>query len=270
MQIKQEYEVRLDLFEGPLDLLLYLVNRSEVNIADIKVSQITSQYLDYLDLMRDLNIDIAADYLHMAAVLIRLKARELLPDQSTDEESGLEDGMLNREQLIASLLEYKKYKEAAGTLKTFESEQVGSYTRGRAEEIESVSQQQEVSLGSLSLFDLIAAFKSALAAPPDDQAEGKHVVFTDDVKLDDRIEFVLTILSESREVNFEDLFKVAPIPKRKFVMVVTFMAILELVKMKEIVFRQEKIFGNVYVSLRKDNIQKENTEQKDSSEGTDK
>ena len=106
---KQEYEVRLELFEGPLDLLLYLVNKAEVNIVDISVSSIASQYLEYLDLMRDLNIDVASEYLHMAATLIRLKARELLPPQE-GEVIDQEDGIYNREQLIQQLLEYKKFR----------------------------------------------------------------------------------------------------------------------------------------------------------------
>jgi segregation and condensation protein A len=105
----QEYEVQLELFEGPLDLLLYLVNKSEVSIVDISVSEIVTQYLQYLDMIRDLNIDVASEYLHMAATLIRLKARELLPQQE-GEELLEEDGIYNRDQLIQQLLEYKKFR----------------------------------------------------------------------------------------------------------------------------------------------------------------
>lgn len=248
MPIKQqEYEVRLELFEGPLDLLLYLINKSEVNIIDISVSEIVAQYLEYLDLIRDLNIDIASEYLHMAATLIRLKARELLPPQE-NEEIEEEDGIYNREQLIQQLLEYKKFKEAAGTLKVFESEQFGSYVRGRAEVIESSPNEEDVDLGNLSIFDILSAFKRVLDRAKEHPEEYHHIVAVDNVKIDDKIEHILSMLEDCNEVRFEDLFQG---DNRKIVLVVTFMAILELVKMQEICFRQEENFGPIFVLKQK-------------------
>jgi len=240
---QQEYEVQLELFEGPLDLLLYLVNKSEVSIVDISVSQIVTQYLEYLDMIRDLNIDVASEYLHMAATLIRLKARELLPQQE-NEELLEEDGIYNREQLIQQLLEYKKFKEAAGTLKVFESEQFGSYVRGKAEVIEHVASEDDVDLGNLSIFDILSAFKRILERAKDAPQEYRHVVNVDNVKIDDKIEHIISMLSEHDEVKFEDLFEG---DYRKIVLVVTFMAILELVKMQQIRFRQEENFGPIFV-----------------------
>lgn len=247
MPIKQqEYEVRLDLFEGPLDLLLYLVNKSEVSIVDISVSQIASQYIQYIDLLRDMNIDVASEYLHMAATLVRLKARELLPPQE-NEEIEQEDGIYNREQLIQQLLEYKKFKEAAGTLKIMEAEQFGAYVRGRADVIESSSSDDEVDLGNLSVFDLLTAFKRILERAKDSPEEYRHVVAVDNVKIDDKIEHILSRLTEVDEVAFDELFEG---DYRRIVLVVTFMAILELVKMQEIQFRQEENFGQIFVSKR--------------------
>jgi segregation and condensation protein A len=243
---RNEYEVKIELFEGPLDLLLYLVNKSEVNIIDIKVAEVVAQYLDYLDLMRDLNIDVASEYLHMAATLIRLKARELLPPQEGEAEEENEEGIYNREQLIAQLLEYKKFKEAAHTLRTFESEHFGAFTRGTADAIESESPEQEVDLGNVSIFDLLSAFKRILERVVDDE-ERLHVVAVDNVKIDERIEMVLSMLCDFGEVRFEDLFAG---DTRKIVLVVTFMAILELVKMQEISFRQEENFGPIFVLRR--------------------
>lgn len=244
---QQEYEVQLELFEGPLDLLLYLVNKSEVNIVDISVSQIVSQYLEYLDLIRDLNIDIASEYLHMAATLIRLKARELLPPQE-NEEIDQEDGIYNREQLINQLLEYKKFKEAADTLKIFESEQFGSYIRGKSEVIENVASEDDVDLGNLSIFDILSAFRRILDRAKEHPQEYSHVVAVDNVKIDDKIEHILSKLADAEEVRFDDLFEG---DYRKIVLVVTFMAILELVKMQEIAFRQEENFGPIFVLKRK-------------------
>ncbi|MBN1308416.1 MAG: segregation/condensation protein A [Chitinispirillaceae bacterium] len=241
-----EYEVKLELFEGPLDLLLYLVNKAEVNIIDIKVAEVTTQYLEYLDLMRDLNIDIASEYLHMAATLIRLKARELLPPQEGAERGEEEEGIYNRDQLIAHLLEYKKFKEAAHTLRSFEAEHFGAFPRGAADVVEPGTERREVDFGNVGIFDLLAAFKRILDRT-ETTGETPHVVEIDMVKIDECIERVLAILCDRGEVRFESLFTG---DKRKIVAVVTFMAILELVKMQEISFRQEENFGPIFVMRR--------------------
>ena len=244
---QQEYEVQLELFEGPLDLLLYLVHKSEVSIIDISVSQIVKQYLAYLDVIRELNIDVASEYLHMAATLIRLKARELLPPQE-NEDLGDEDGIYNREQLVQQLLEYKKFKEAAGTLKIFETEQFGSFLRGKAEVIENVTSEDDVDLGNLSIFDILSAFRRILERAEEHPKDYSHIVAVDNVKIDDKIEHILSKLSDCDEVRFDDLFEG---DYRKIVLVVTFMAILELVKMQEIQFRQEENFGTIFVLRKK-------------------
>jgi segregation and condensation protein A len=241
----QEYEVKLDLFEGPLDLLLYLVTKSEVNIVDISVAQVTAQYLSYLDLMRDLNINIAADYLHMAATLTYLKARELLPPSEAESLAQAEEGIYNREELVRQLLEYQKFKQAAGALKNFEAEQIGLFKRGVPEKIEVADDGDEgVDLGSLSIFDLLTAFKRVLEQAQKEEAY-RHIVQVDNIKIDDRIEHVLSVLTDRGEARFEELFTD---DMRKIVLVVTFMAILELVKMHEITFRQEERFGAIVVT----------------------
>jgi segregation and condensation protein A len=248
-------QVILEAFEGPLDLLLYLVTRAEVNIVDISVAQITAQYLQYLDVMRDLNIDIAADYLHMAATLTYLKARELLPPSETDSLAAPEEGIYNREQLIAQLLEYQKFKQAAGALKNFEAEQLGLFKRGVPEKIEAGNDESGVDLGSLSVFDLLTAFKRVLETAQKEE-QNRYGIKLDNIKIDDRIERVLTVLADKNEVLFEELFSD---DLRKIVIVVTFMAILELVKMQEITFRQEQGFGPIYVIRKKGREAAENT-----------
>lgn len=246
MQVKQEYQVKLSLFEGPLDLLLYLVNRAEVDIRQIQVAQVAQQYLEYLDLMRELNIDIAAEYLYMASTLIRLKARELLPPSEQDPIEG-EEGIYNREQLIAQLLEYKKYKEAAHSLRHFEAEQIGCFTRGSAEPVTPLSAADDgLVAGAVTVFDLITAFKRVLDRMAA-EGDSRQVIGHDMVRLDDRIEHVLGMIDAEREIPFEDLFAD---DKRRIVLVVTFMAILELTKMQEIIFRQETRFGRILVKRR--------------------
>jgi segregation and condensation protein A len=258
----KEYEVKLEMFEGPLDLLLYLVTKAEVDIVNLPVAQITGQYLEYLDLMRELNIDIAADYLHMAATLTYLKARELLPP--ADGAEGLsqpEEGIYNREELVRQLLEYQKYKQAAGAFKNFETEQIHLFKRGAADSIEAVPDGEAgVDLGSLSLFDILSAFKGVIERARGEEAY-RQTVLADTVKIDDRIDRVLTVLADCGEVRFEELFSD---DLRKLVLVVTLMAILELVKMQEIGFRQEERFGPIFVSRRQ--IKPENTPQATANE----
>jgi segregation and condensation protein A len=248
MSVKQEYEVKLSLFEGPLDLLLYLVNKAEVDIVQIPVAQITEQYLSYLDVMRELNIDLAAEYLYMASTLIRLKARELLPD-AEPEELPADGGIYNRQQLIEQLLAYKKFKEAAMSLRHSEADQLGCYTRGASDEQylgETPAQAQEGFIGQITVFDLIASFRRILERAAT-ETNPQYNINADNVKIDDRIEHVLGTLDAEREMRFEDLFGG---DTRKIVLVVTFMAILELIKMGAIQFRQEEQFGAIFVKRR--------------------
>ncbi|MBD3239316.1 MAG: hypothetical protein GF331_01930 [Chitinivibrionales bacterium] len=244
MSLGKGYEVKLDLFEGPLDLLLYLVQKDEVDIAMISVARVAQQYLEYLDLMRELNINVAADYLHMAATLVRVKAHELLPssDAPVSEE---EEGIFTREQLVRQLLEYKKFKEAARSLRQYEASQAGSFPRGIPDEIETDGSSVEESIGGIGVFDLLTAFRRVLEQA--EKPDHSHVVQSDTVRLDDRIDYVLTMVTEREEVLFDELFAD---DRRRIALVVTFMALLELIKMQEIVFRQESNFDRIYVARR--------------------
>ena len=244
--MKQEYTVKLSLFEGPLDLLLYLVNKAEVDIVQIQVAVIAEQYIAYLDLMRELNINVAVEYLYMASTLIRLKARELLPP-AEGEVIEEEDGIYNKQQLIAQLIEYKKYKEAAASLRHFEAEQAGCFTRGISERtrIEPVI-DNECCIGTITVFDLLSSFKGILERAAT-EGERFHIINADNIKIDDRIEHIIGTLEHDDEVRFEDLFVG---DSRKIVLVVTFMAILELIKMGQIYFRQEERFGAIFVKRR--------------------
>jgi segregation and condensation protein A len=248
-ETNNEYLVRLDVFEGPLDLLLYLVTKAEVEITDINISAITKQYLEYLDLLREVNIDIAGEYLHMAATLLRLKSRELLPYDQLNPQEALETqqegGIYNKEQLIQQLLEYKKFKEAAQSLKVYEAETFGTFGRGMGDDPPPDTSDPGKIIGNVTIFDLISAFKNVLTR--DIEEEFKHVVKIDNARIDDRIEHIVTLLQDNEEIRFEDLFKD---DHRRVILVVTFMAILELVKMQQIQFRQEQRFGGIFVSMR--------------------
>ncbi len=241
-----DYDVKLELFEGPLDLLLYLVNKAEVNIVDISVSEIAKQYLKHLDLMRELNINVASEYLSMAATLVRLKAHELLPESEVEAIED-EEGIFNRQQLIEKLLEYKKFKEAANSFRVIESEHLGSFSRGRQEEIETVATTEDPVMESVTLFDLISAFQNVLDRYSAEDQDEQRTIAPETVRLDDRIEYILGRIEDEAEIPFVDLFSE---DRRKLVLIVTFMAILELVKMKKVQFRQEKQLGDLYIKKR--------------------
>lgn len=237
----QEYHIKLDIFEGPLDLLLYLVEKDEVDIQNIQVGRVCLQFLEYLNLMQELDIELAGEYLVMAATLTHLKARELLPHDD-NELLTAEGEIVSREQLIAQLLEYKKFKEAAIALKKKEEDQSGSFYKQQPEKIEWHEVYEESST-EVGVFDLLTAFKKILERI---ENQPLHEVIREEVNLDDRIEHVLSFLYDSKQAKFENLFSGI---RSRMMIVVTFMAILELMKMSQIKVRQEQQFGEIWVYM---------------------
>jgi segregation and condensation protein A len=227
------YSVKLDVFEGPLDLLLFLIKRDEIDIYDIPIAHITRQYLEYIDLMKVLNLEVAGEFIVMAATLIRIKAKMLLP-RTVDEEEE-EDP---REELVQALLEYRKFKEAACVLKEKEEEQSRWFPR--ADPDLSGLPKEEI-LVEASLYDLMSAFKKILDSQP---KETFHTINYSRVTIEERIEYVLSCLAQKDGVVFTELFLDTPI---KLVMVVTFMAILELIRLQKIYIRQTKHFSEIWV-----------------------
>jgi len=227
------YSVKLDAFEGPLDLLLFLIKRDEIDIYDIPIAHITRQYLEYIELMKVLNLEVAGEFIVMAATLIRIKARMLLP-RTVDEEEE-EDP---REELVQALLEYRKYKEAAQVLKTKEEEQSNWFPRT---DPDLSGLPKEEILVEASLYDLMSAFKKILDSQP---KETFHTINYPRVTIEERIEYVLNCLAQKDGVVFTELFSDSPV---KLVMVVTFMAILELIRLQKIYIRQTKHFSEIWV-----------------------
>lgn len=217
-----EYGVNLDIFQGPLDLLLYLIRKEEVDIYDIPVAEITRQYLAYVDLIQQLDLEQAGDFVVMAATLMQVKSRMLLPAEQTDEEV-VEDP---RDELVRRLLEYQQFKDVAGWLEDRRATTRNVFFRGAAfyadEEMVDSAEGIE-SLRDVEMFDLLAAFKQALDfAPKMDFHEIDRVVVT----TEERAAYVVDVLSRRRQVPFFDLVMNVP----RIVVVVTFVAILELIK----------------------------------------
>ncbi len=218
------YAVKLSVFEGPLDLLLHLIRLNEVDVTDIPIARIAEQYIEYLDLMRELNLDVAGEYLLMAATLAWIKSRMLLPPTPGEEE---DEGADPRAELIARLLEYQRFKEAAEELR--DRQLLGRdifEVRGAEPEVTS-EEEREIEVGLVELLD---AFRSVLRAA--ESAELRHEVETEIITVRERMVAVMDALHAREMLEFEQVFQVdgGTSPTRTMI-VVTFLAILELVRL---------------------------------------
>jgi segregation and condensation protein A len=227
--------IKIPVFEGPFDLLLHLIRENKLDIYDIPISVITSQYLEYIEIMKELNLEIAGDFLVMAATLIQIKSRMLLPP---DEEAAAEELEDPRLDLVQRLLDYQKYKEAASDLRTKEEEWMRVFHKEPlAEEGE---EEGELYLFDLSLFDLLDAFKKIL-----DKAPPEIVSITrETLTVKDKISMIMEILEGKEAVRFEDLFRDGI---SRVQLIITFVSLLELIRLGLARVYQEKQFGNIWV-----------------------
>ncbi len=240
------YKLKLDVFEGPLDLLLYLIKKSDIDICDIPIAEVTEQYLAYIEMMKMLDLDLVGEFLVMAATLIQIKSRMLLPPDPSDEEIPEEDP---RDDLVKRLQEYKIFKEIAEQLKVKEQERQKLYPRQLDEETkkELYDDSAEVYFEA-NLFDLINAFSSALAKFKD---QSVYEVDKEDYTVDEKIHKILHALLKCPCMFLTDFFQSA---RDKMEVVVTFMAVLELIRLKEIKVVQKRLFADIEVVRNTDNI----------------
>jgi len=228
------YKVKLEVFEGPLDLLLYLIKKNEIDIYDIPIATITEQYLEYLDLMRMLDLNIAGEFLVIAATLIHIKSKMLLPP---DEKELLpEEEEDPREELVRRLVEYKKFKEVAGILQDLESQRKKMFTRDIPFEVE----PGEVFFEA-SLFDLITAFTRVLKDVPKEMFQE---IIKDEFTVEQKVHDLLHMLVKTPVMSLFDLFKNA---KNKPEIIATFLAVLELIRLKEIIVVQKNNFSDIEI-----------------------
>jgi len=228
--------VQLEIFEGPLDLLLHLIKKNEVSITDIPIATITEQYLATIDLMQTLNLDLAGEFLVMAATLIHIKSRMLLPagdDEPDDEEEGGDP----REELVRRLLEYQRFKEAANDLEQRDvlTRDVFARAAGTAEA------PVPVSFRELSVFELLTALRRVMDRLPKDQF---HEVTLEKITVREKMTILLESLHDHGQVLFESLFSNA---RTRMEVVVTFLAMLELVKIRAIRILQEVLEGPILI-----------------------
>ncbi len=230
--------IHLPLFDGPLDLLLYLIRRERIDIYDIPIAPITRQYMEYLELMQELNLDLAGEFLVMAATLVHIKSKMLVPIEPTEAE-GEEEAIDPREELVRRLLEFQRYKEAAGILHQQAQIRAAQWTRPETV-LPSFDDAGEEMLEA-GLYDLIAAFKELLDRR---KALIAHEVEDEGPPLEERMDQLLALIKEGESLEFLELFATL---QTKAEMIVTFLALLELVRLKKVRVYQRGIFGPVRV-----------------------
>ncbi|MBO0724788.1 MAG: segregation/condensation protein A [Blastocatellia bacterium] len=234
---RDSYRVKLEIFEGPLDLLLYLIKKDEIDIYDIPISHITEQYLAYLELMQELDIAVAGDFLVMASTLIYIKSKMLLPPEPKvgGEEDLSEDP---RAELVERLLEYQKFKSASQMLYSRVEIESACYTRGP---LETDSSNPEV---SATVFDLLRVFREILKRA---EAQIEMEIARDEMTIAEKLAQIHAMLDERDRINVRELFEMS---RSKRELIITFLALLELVKEWKIHLTQSELFGDIFAAKR--------------------
>ena len=230
------YNFRLDMFEGPLDLLVYLIKKDEIDIYDIPIAQITDQYIEYIEMMKMMDLDSIGDFLVMAAELIRIKSKMLLPPDPS-EQAEPEDP---RADLVRRLEEYQKIRQAAEELRIRSEKRSDLFARRLDEEtMTEIKEDAKEVFFEANLFDLITALSKALQAKPE---KGQYEVVKEEFTVDEKVHLILHTLVERPQIMLTELFETA---HSKMELIVTFMAVLELCRLKELVIVQRRLFADI-------------------------
>jgi segregation and condensation protein A len=232
----ENYNIALDVFEGPMDLLLYFIKRDEINIYDIPIARITREYLEYLDLMQTLNLRVAGEFIAMASTLMQIKARMLLPRFSDPDDENMEDP---RTELVQRLVEYQQFKELGEELRQLEEQSIGHFPRRPDLGLIDTSVEAEEILQKVTLFDILAAFKKVLDRIPEGPSE--HRVNKLEVSIQEQTEFIYGHFIKKSKVYFSELVKGI---NKRIVLIVTFLAILEMIRSHQIRVYQEGVFDD--------------------------
>jgi segregation and condensation protein A len=237
------YKIKLEHFEGPLDLLLFFIKRDELNIYDIPISKITKEFLEYVNLIKMLDLELAGDFILMASTLMHIKVRMLLPREVDEKGEEIDP----RAELVKALLEYKRYKEVSDDLAYMESNQRKLNFRGNFSADEKVAvPEYEILLKNVTVYDLAKAFKQVLEGLKE---EPVHQIQRVSVSIDEQIEYIINLLETNNEVHFLTLIENM---KERMRIIVTFIALLELVKIGRIKLKESKRF-NDFLLLKGDN-----------------
>jgi len=237
-----EYKVQFEVFEGPLDLLLYLIKKEEVDIYEVNLTKLATQFIEYIDLMRAFDLEVAGEFLVMASTLMYIKSRELLPADQQVVVEAEDEGEDPRWELIRQLVEYKKFKDAAAKLQTLEERQENVFPRlpGKIE-FENAAPAPKPEVG---IFDLLNAVNSVLKRFQE-KTSGSREIYEDKWTVSEKIEFVLKTLTERGSVKFSELFETAA---NRAEVVCTFLALLELIRLKQLACVQPEPFAEIEIA----------------------
>jgi len=235
-ETKIPYDLKLDSYEGPLDLLLYLIQRNELDITEISIEKVTEQYLEYINMMEILDLDIASDFVLMAATLIQLKSQSILPSDKEDKRTP----KYSYGELVQQLLEYKKFKDAVSLFEEKLEYRSKLYGRHKPSSIK-VNQNEDIKINA-TLFNLLSAFKSALELYR--EKPQMKVPERENITVEDKMAELTKILKDRTEITFGDLLSTI---NSRFELVVTFLAILELVRLREIIVSQKGLFDELWI-----------------------
>ncbi len=237
-----EYQVKFEVFEGPLDLLLYLIKKEEVDIYSVNLTKLASQFIEYIEMMREFDLEIAGEFLVMASTLMYIKSRELLPVEQqavVEDEEGGEDP---RWELIRQLVEYKKFKDAAAQLQTLEARQEGVFPRLP---IKPQFEEEKATKQDISVFDLLNAVNAVLKRF--EKRDNPREIFEDKWTVSEKIELIVRVMEKGTAVRFSELFEDA---MSRSEVVCTFLALLELIRLKQLVCGQSSDFGEIEIRKR--------------------
>lgn len=237
-----DYKVTIDNFDGPLDLLLHLIKSSDIDIYDISIEEITKQYLDYIQAMKELNLDVASEYLVMASELMEIKSMLLLPQTKLEDEDYEEDP---REQLIQRLIEYKQYKELVDDFKILEEERKKTFSKESSNLQQYKRDTEEIDLGDTTLDDLILAFQKFLERKQLDKPLNTTIT-KKEYSIQQRSKEIKDVLKIKKNIEFSELFE----EFNRGYIVVTFLSILDLAKKNDLIIKQENNFQKIYLSTR--------------------
>ena len=232
------------MFEGPLDLLLFFIKRDEINIYDIPISHITNEYLEYLELMKSMNLHLAGEFILMASLLIRIKVQMLLPRKEVDETVDVEDP---RTELVKMLLEYKMYKDISNFLRKLETDQLKLHQVSSF--LDSVEWDPEIFLSDVNLLDMGIAFKKLLINLP---KPSYYEIETYKININQQIQFINSMFLNRKRIRFSEL---AQRLKNRIEVLITFLAILEMIKNQELRVSQKIVFGDFWLTkLKSENL----------------
>ena len=234
------YRVHLENFEGPLDLLLYFIRRDKIDIYDIPIANITEEFMEMLEEIKKMNINIAGEFIVMAATLMRIKSKMLLPRPALDEEYDIIDP---RKELVDQLLEYSRFKETAATLDIYAAKRSQIFPKGKTVNITDAPEEVNVILKDVTLYDIARAFKVAMDNMPVIQS---YELERESIYLDDQKELVMRSFDGDGRLRFSTLINQLD---SKIAVVVTFLALLELIRIHQITIKQNELFGELEIQL---------------------